>query len=35
MKIKSIKKTEQVMMTADIEVADSHTYQLSNRSGIA
>lgn len=32
MLIKSIKKLEHKIMTADIEVANSHTYQLSNRS---
>lgn len=30
MQIKSIRKTDEMMMTADIEVANTHTYQLSN-----
>lgn len=35
MKIKSVKQTGKYKMTADIEVANTHTYQLSNRSSVA
>lgn len=34
MKIKSVKPTGEYKLTADIEVANTHTYQLSNRSYI-